>query len=247
MRKRSSRKTTTLRHSFIKKFDLYVLGASAAAAAALTTGSPAAGEVVYTPAHRAILPQTTYGLDLNQDGIVDFVIKNNFFHYSSQWDRGWAMVSEPNCKYYSCENGIESSGGFPPYAACLPGGSLVGPSRSNFFRLATLYAFTTSQILGFWGSALNRYLGLRFQKDGQNYYGWARLSTRYSTTSGYVVILSGYAYENVPDTPIVTGLFPPTGSEMDSSLPSLGMLAAGSQGLPLWRQKNNASLYNCKL
>jgi len=51
-------------------------------------------------------------------------------------------------------------------------------------------------------------LGLRFVVEGEVHYGWARLSVslghhrQYEDVSG---ILTGYAYETVPNQPIVTG------------------------------------------
>ena len=54
----------------------------------------------------------------------------------------------------------------------------------------------------------NRYLGLKFVIHGKVHYGWARLSVtlghhrQYDDVSG---ILTGYAYETIPNKTIVTG------------------------------------------
>jgi hypothetical protein len=232
MRKSSSRKVTKVSHALTQQLDMYMLAASAAALA-LATGTQAAAEVVYTPARQAILPLSTFSLDLNHDGTIDFAIRNNFGHFSP--NSGSIVAFEPNCQKFSCENGVQYSGGYPPYAACLRAGSIVGPSNSEFWWRARLWV-DTSELLGFWGDATNRYLGLRFQKDGQNYYGWARLSIKALAAHGYIVVLSGYAYESVPDKAIATGWISQTGfddSVDDPPLPergSLGMLALGSQG-----------------
>jgi hypothetical protein len=50
----------------------------------------------------------------------------------------------------------------------------------------------------------DRYLGLRFETNGQNHFGWERLSVRFSK-EGFSAILTGYAYETVPNKAIPTG------------------------------------------
>ena len=54
----------------------------------------------------------------------------------------------------------------------------------------------------------DRYLGLKFVTDGEVHYGWARLSVTLgherqdNDVSG---TLTGYAYETIPDKPIIAG------------------------------------------
>ena len=47
------------------------------------------------------------------------------------------------------------------------------------------------------------YLGLQFQEGGQTYYGWARVGVPYAGLDA--VWLYDYAYETVPNTPILAG------------------------------------------
>jgi len=66
-----------------------------------------------------------------------------------------------------------------------------------------------SYISGQWLPTKNRYLGLRFVIKGQIHYGWARAtasqtSKRMGNTS-ITATLTGYAYETVPNKPIITG------------------------------------------
>jgi hypothetical protein len=53
---------------------------------------------------------------------------------------------------------------------------------------------------GPWAHLKNRYLGLKFQTKGQTHFGWARLSTKIGF-GGATGILTGYAYETIPDKP----------------------------------------------
>jgi hypothetical protein len=75
----------------------------------------------------------------------------------------------------------------------------------------------------------DRYLGLKFVIDGEVHYGWARFSVtvehhrQYDDVSG---TLAGYAYETVPDKPIIAGQI--TGSDVITLQPeTLGGLALG--------------------
>ena len=66
--------------------------------------------------------------------------------------------------------------------------------------------FTTgiSHCSGLWLHAKNRYLGLKVVIAGKAHFGWARLSV--SCPSNLVVgVLTGYAYETIPNKPIIAG------------------------------------------
>jgi hypothetical protein len=65
-------------------------------------------------------------------------------------------------------------------------------------------------------------LGLRFTIVGETHYGWARLST----VSG--IFLNGYAYETIPNKPIIAG------KTHGKDEATLGRLAQGASGV---RQK----------
>jgi hypothetical protein len=94
------------------------------------------------------------------------------------------------------------------------------------------------------------YLGLRFQIDGQTFYGRAFLTVGTDTAT-----LTGYAYENTPGTPINAGqttedsstlrpsaLNPPVFAASVSSPAqgvSIGMLPLGAKEVPLLRRKES--------
>jgi hypothetical protein len=72
-----SRKPITLNTNLSKGLMSYVAAACTASGAILASVMPADGEVVYTPANTPILVGSPISLDLNHDGIVDFVFSNN--------------------------------------------------------------------------------------------------------------------------------------------------------------------------
>jgi hypothetical protein len=108
---------------------------------------------------------------------------------------------------------------------------------------------------GYWKYAQSRYLGVKFQIKGKTHYGWVRLKN----SSCLGATLTGYAYETIPGKAIKAGQthgkddkkaspetmkFDDPGPDAslnpisDKSQPvSLGILALGAQGIPLWRRK----------
>src|ERR1700676_3671133 len=60
--------------SMEKSLVAYVTAATAASVAMLAAAPPAAAEIVYTRTHVTIGAMSTYGLDVNRDGVKDFDI-----------------------------------------------------------------------------------------------------------------------------------------------------------------------------
>lgn len=71
------RKPTTLNTNLNKALISYVAAACAAGGAILAEALPAEGEIIYTPTNTPILVGSPVSLDLNHDGVVDFVLSNN--------------------------------------------------------------------------------------------------------------------------------------------------------------------------
>ena len=106
--------------------------------------------------------------------------------------------------------------------------------------------------VGPWLNVDCRYLGLKFFIKGHVHYGWAR----FNVTAGdgkITATLTGYAYETIPNKPIIAGKTKGPGDasvEESSAAPSrptsqpatLGLLALGSHGLSIWRREDVASV-----
>ena len=90
-------------------------------------------------------------------------------------------------------------------------------------------------------------LGVRFQLNGQTHYGWVRLTVTSNVKLNKPTLeatITAYAYETVPNKPILAGTAEKTTAEVQvpqdiqkPGQPSLGMLALGSDALPLWRRE----------
>jgi hypothetical protein len=89
---------------------------------------------------------------------------------------------------------------------------------------------SSSQAFGNWRNVKNRYLGLAFKIKGKTHYGWARLNAAFGDYKGVRALLTGYAYETIPNKPIITGR--KKGPDVITLEPgSLGALAAGASRL----------------
>jgi hypothetical protein len=228
------RQTKVLNEELGKGLLAYALAAVGIAA----LSSEAMAKVVYTPTH--ISTQSSgmrFSIDLNHDGVPDFVIAENIrstFTYVSVFP-----IQVPTGKIL----GTLSHG--EPAAAPLRSGAYIGPA-AKFSANANLMAFGTfgGFFSGPWAHARNHYLGLEFMIAGKLHFGWARVNVGFLGAT-----LTGYAYETIPNRPIQAGLtqsdddvtlIPPTLAPQDSTgfqTATLGLLAQGASGLAVWRRK----------
>jgi hypothetical protein len=246
----AARKTAKLRPSVNHDLTVYALAASAAGVGALVLAQSAAAEVIYTSAHQTIRPNHIFAIDLNHDGMTDFTIQNRFREsHGGYLYLHWNLQAKPGAG-----GAIVSSG---PYhsAAALKKGETIGPRAPWQAKLEVMeyqaIEFGYTFYNGPWNDVVNAYLGLRFQIDGQDHYGWARFTVQWEDGGTRLLAeLTGYAYETEANTPIIAG---DTGganaanessspaSEMEvtshreSESPTLGALSLGSSGLALWR------------
>lgn len=126
------------------------------------------------------------------------------------------------------QQGQKRSGYYPPYA---PVASMAG------FGAADFSGFPSNRTSGQFLYTKDRYLGLQFIIDGQAHYGWVRLTVaRQQILGGIQAAVTGYAYETIPDKPIITGKT--KGPDVITLEPaSLGHLAQGASGISAWREK----------
>jgi len=113
---------------------------------------------------------------------------------------------------------------------------------------------SNTQVWGSWINVKNRYLGIKFEINGETHYGWARLSVLVQLPLTVTATLTGYAYETVPNKPIVAGQTKEA-EETDGSIrepeavlsapiakpAALGLLAAGAPALSIWRRERQAA------
>jgi hypothetical protein len=259
--KRSPRPPKTpasLAESVHRQLNSYALAASAAGVGMLALAQPAGAKIIYTPANRSISPHSTVHLDLNHDGIVDFDFKD--LRTTNSFGSGTGRLSVLPAQKGNQIWGHSVSG--RAYASALLAGARVGPKKhflshtgmmaSSRDDMGPRYPVATSGVCsGPWANVSNRYLGLKFVIQGETHFGWARLTVGCPYASSTVAgTLTGYAYETVPNRPILTGK--KRGPEEAHLIaeqsrsgagpgtpqpPTLGRLAQGVEGLVAWRRK----------
>jgi hypothetical protein len=190
-------------------------------------------------------------LDLNNDGTPDFAFSN----YSYQTHGLGALYlklipAQPANEVW----GIKLTGERRVTAAALSSGVQVG-SKGNFaaypqgLDMALLDQSITAFASGSWLGVQTAYLGLKFVINGEVHYGWARV--KFVAPGDFLGgSIYGYAYETVPNQPIVTGqtsgtagkgkpasaVSPAAANTVHNVSPHLGLLATGASGLSIRRE-----------
>ena len=254
------RKTASLSTSLHQRLNTYALAASAAGVGILALAQPALGEIIHTHMHKAIGRQGVI-IDFNHDGIGDFEIQPVTFPSDTL---AMLAISQRGNRVFG-----GASQNFPPTVATnLPGGYLLGQNNKKFKSgqpfVTALGETGTAKVLYFcgfysnchgpWSTASGGYLGFKFLIKGKVHYGWARLTGfRLQFGSWF---LDGYAYETIPNKPIIVGARGNDDAMIDGSDASfappavapvpkpatLGALATGASGLSSWRQKESVSV-----
>jgi hypothetical protein len=243
-----------LSDSLHHNLNMYALAASAAGVSLLALAQPSEAKIVYTKTQQVIGSNGIYPLDLNQDGVVDFVIQQ--YDSGAEYPRLLAKGAFGNA--------IE---GKKRFAAALKKGEAIGP-RQRFVSssgpageiMAGYYCSEGGGCLwsGQWANVTNHYLGLRFQIHRKTHYGWARVSTQ-TRGSQITATLTGYAYETIahkairagqtngahdataPDVDFTESAVPDIAAAADEPPPrtaqpaSLGRLALGARSVAPWR------------
>ena len=253
--KRSPRQRIILSPPLQQRLNSYALAAGAAGVGALAMTQPAAAKIVYTSAHAVITSDHSVALDLNHDGKNDFTFHETFITTTS--------VGEDHSLILSVLPAHQNNEiwGKAHHASALRAGVQVGPrgkfSVSKKTMAVDYYADGTGgsgTCAGQWNNLKNRYLGLKFTINGTTHFGWARLNVTCTTMYGNHIVtgvLTGYAYETIPNKPILTGKTrgpdnddqpAPASLKTHTSKPAtLGALALGAPGLAIWKREEPAA------
>ncbi len=258
------RRVSRLSESSHRRLHAYELAATAAGVGMLALAPPSDAEIVYTPTHRVIKESVSYKLDLNHDGVVDFTLKD--FRCGSCG--GGARLSVLPAAGNGASGFATTGWSSASWASALRRGALIGtrryfPGKGMAFIGTTGDGATDSG--GSWVNVKNRYLGLKFKISGKTHYGWARLNVVLQNLT-ITATLTGYAYETIPNRPIIAGKTKGTDHDVIGSprqrearlsapvpKPTLGLLAMGAprtfhlapEGI-VRRRATNAALWDAR-
>jgi len=242
---RNSRKSRATVHIDVKlenRLRGYIAAAGAAGVGLMAIAQPTEAKVVYTPLANIPLQSLTT-IDLNGDGITDLS-----FHFSQTGYGAFQFVDLDGSNSLVFGTVNHQSGPLP-----LPWLTRIGP-KSPFSKRDGIITgvdgcHSTCGKLGVWLHQVDKYIGIKFSISGQTHYGWMRLTVQ-GALSGYA---SGYAYETVPNKPILAGVTSGPDVAVNAAPPallpaavpgqrhqSLGMLAQGVDGVAIWRREEEA-------
>jgi hypothetical protein len=218
----------------------YVAAAGAAGVALLAISQSAEAKVIYTSTNSKVEPSVS--IDLNNDGIVDFTVHN----FDPPFGHSIWLFAQPAAGNFvrGFDNGADVGFFGVPNG---PAGFFA--TGSSYFKqgvfMAKFFQYSHSSFTGPWAGVTNRYLGFKFLIDGQVHYGWARVSV----PDIYDVVVTGYAYETIPNKAIVEGhtfgpenaaIAPPLDLPAPPTQPAtLGLLARGADTLAIWRREDS--------
>jgi hypothetical protein len=257
---RPPRMPATLSQSINQHLNMYTLTATAAGVGIMALAQPVQAKIIYTPAHVNFTQFPPVTLDVNHDGIGDFVLALGGDASSGGWAWQYAFVYAPRSNNTDQVVATDKRSYAP--AVALRAGARIGPGRlfGNVDILVEHYSYfgkhsSHSSWKDQWangGKGLkDRYLGLKFMINGEVHFGWARVTV---TTSGgdFTATLTGYAYETIANKSIIAGKTKGPSNEAGGEQASaaslaapapahamLGVLALGAQGLTLWRRKES--------
>jgi hypothetical protein len=183
--------------------------------------NPASSKIIYTD----VTPDSViagsnstnhYGLDFNNDGIIDFTFSVYIGASGSCGGAGGFLVSYIEVNPAGVGNAIAESNSFPSILDSLStiGDSLSSWSASNNQILT--YSFfnpgsgdidgggfrCSSYRKGEWAGQ-SKYAGFKFEIAGHSYFGWARLKVNGIGIPSLTVM--SYAYNSIPNQPILAG------------------------------------------
>jgi hypothetical protein len=222
--KTPSRLSDSLQH----QLNMYALTASATGVGMLALALPAEAKIVYTPAHiRIKLNHGIINLDLNHDGINDFQFSAKYGRSTyGLGEKLWVGPAQQSNQVW----GFVSTTWNALCADPLPRGQKVGPKGKFYPGVQIMFSLVGHmRDSGGWSKCAwydtKAYLGLRFIIKGKTHYGWARVKTA-GNFGGFTPLITGYAYETVPNKPIIAGRI--KGADDGDAMPAtLGGLALG--------------------
>jgi hypothetical protein len=215
---------TELAQPLGERVTAYAVAAAAAGLGIMAGAQPAGAQIIYTPAD--VRFERGARLDINNDGVTDFSITG----YLNQSVISWCSLFVKGAP----GNGVRGHDSGIIWPARLAEDTEIAASRTfQRNRKTAMGVLFPRRYIWTLGIRQLWFLGLEFQIDGQAHYGWAAvLITDAVAPPGYRGVVKGYAYNTVPNQPILAGQR--SDADFIEKVPpqpaTLGLLALGAPG-----------------
>jgi hypothetical protein len=241
---RSPRPVSKLPDSLHHRLGGYALAAGAAGVGVLACSVPADAAPVCGNLSVKLLYVDTYAFNPAAQTVPPFNIAQTFENISSLsntfWNRGFFTPNSAGANVVLGPNRLPAN---------LASGASIGPNgqfgKGQSYGLLFTYGPNNGGKQNHHRGNFNfntlDFVGFKFSLAGKTHYGWVRMQVTLGIGGGNTLAtfthLQGYGYESTPDTAILAGSC--TASTAQNGSPaSLGALALGSEGLPLWRRRS---------
>ena len=187
-----------MKKNLLKKFSAFII-------IAMMFSATTHAQIVYTDVNPDQTITGTYNLDLNNDGVTDFVIAhstangicNTTSHYIRVTPSGSNQVAD-----YATASATKMSINTLVSSATLTWSSTANQLMASYRNLTMKCIYPHWVGSGQWYNAVDGYLGLKLIKNGNTYYGWVRMS---AITLAHGFIVKDYAFDSTPNHSILTG------------------------------------------
>ncbi len=207
-----------------KKRVAYTLAAGAVAG---SVASSADAAVIYSGVQNInIAHQSSYRLDLDQDGATDVELYNDVVFGGGANFQSLAVFYYPGKAV-----GFTDAQSFYNYTSALNAGVIIdsaAASTGDAYQTLARASYPNTEF----DNSSNAFIGLEFPISGSLHYGWVRVSL--DVIAGTFVV-HDWAYESDPGVGIEAGA---TGVPEPGTL---GMLAAGAAGLASLRRRKSVA------
>jgi hypothetical protein len=195
---------------------------------AMMFSASANAQIIYTD----IVPDSTYtipffgtdtfNLDLNGDGTTDFLIqaarqrgrypespRPSYVGITPQGSNAFITTTLNTVKKLVLSDPISS-------------GQAWHNTTFQYLKQHVAIFMNPPTNTGQWDSVVDGYIGLQLINGGQTYYGWVRMDVTVSTSSASMTI-KDYAYNSIPNQPILAGQTSTTGIIENSFASSINL------------------------
>ena len=163
----------------------------------------------------------TYDIDIDGDGIIDFAIVPENSTLSTMGINVTidqvSLSNNNNNNNFIIGANVETSGGFMSsyVVSNLSSGKYIYSSAASFIESGVLagqrnvsgsfssFPFNQSNDLGYFGDGTKHFVGIQFDIDGENHYGWLRFDDITSTGDKWTLV--DMAYYDIADKGIEAG------------------------------------------